>query len=184
MSLELVEGDLFSSSESLAHCVSSDLKMSRSIAVQFRGHFSEYATLASANSSIGDIIWFKSGNRYIFNLVTKFKFYHKPKYSALQLCLENLRDHLCMLGVSRLSVPKLGCGLDGLSWERVRCMMESTLGCPFQLCITVYFLSSGYCLILTFHYFNFCVYFFFSDSHLQSLWMKIQNFSHPFICGS
>ena len=54
----------------LAHCVSSDLKMSRGIAVQFREKFHEYSQLPT-RALVGEVLVFQSGNRYIFSLITK-----------------------------------------------------------------------------------------------------------------
>ena len=78
-----LNGDLFNSTDSLAHCVSSDMKMSRGIAVQFVKHFPGLGQLTSIQG-IGGVIVLQSGSRYIFNLVTKLKFYHKPKYCGLR----------------------------------------------------------------------------------------------------
>lgn len=136
-----LNGDLFNSTDSLAHCVSSDMKMSRGIAVQFVKHFPGLGQLTSIQG-IGGVIVLQSGSRYIFNLVTKLKFYHKPQYCGLRLCLENLQSILLMLGVTRLSIPHLACGLDGLSWDKVRSMIRCALGNISNICVTVYSIST------------------------------------------
>ena len=134
-------GNLFDSSDSLAHCVSSDLKMSRGIAVQFKKHFPEFKNL-DMKQGIGGVIVLRAGSRFVFNLVTKMKFYEKPQYLGVQLCLENLRLKLILLGVPRLSIPHLACGLDGLSWVKVMSMIKNVLGTISNLCVTVYSISS------------------------------------------
>ena len=140
MFIESIIGDLFDSNDSLAHCVSSDLKMSRGIAVQFREKFHEYSQLPT-RALVGEVLVFQSGNRYIFSLITKRNFFHKPTYETLQLCLENLCEKLVLLGVNTLSVPKLGCGLDGLSWNFVLKLMQTTFNNCFNLRIRVYCLA-------------------------------------------
>lgn len=51
--------------------------------------------------------------------VTKEKSFHKPTYKTLQSSLEAMRDHCLTHNVIGLSMPKIGCGLDGLQWYRV-----------------------------------------------------------------
>ena len=116
------------------------LKMSRGIKVQFREKFHEYSQLPT-RALVGEVLVFQSGNRYIFSLITKRNFFHKPTYETLQLCLENLCEKLVLLGVNTLSVPKLGCGLDGLSWNFVLKLMQTTFNNCFNLRIRVYCLA-------------------------------------------
>ena len=52
--------------------------------------------------------------------VTKEKYYHKPTYNSLQSSLTAMRDHCVSHGVTSISMPRIGCGLDGLQWPKVK----------------------------------------------------------------
>ena len=51
--------------------------------------------------------------------VTKEKYWNKPTYGTLRLSLGAMRDHCAVHGVTKLSMPRIGCGLDGLQWNKV-----------------------------------------------------------------
>ena len=51
--------------------------------------------------------------------VTKEKYWNKPTYSSLRSSLEAMRDHCNTHKVTKLSMPRIGCGLDGLQWNKV-----------------------------------------------------------------
>ena len=52
--------------------------------------------------------------------VSKPRFFHKPKYPDLRSSLEAMKDHVTKNGVKELCMPRIGCGLDGLDWDKVR----------------------------------------------------------------
>mgnify|MGYP001795579593 CR=1 FL=1 len=62
-----------------------------------------------------------SVNFMIFSVfqVTKEKYWNKPTYSSLRSSLEAMRDHCNTHKVTKLSMPRIGCGLDGLQWNKV-----------------------------------------------------------------
>jgi hypothetical protein len=55
----------------------------------------------------------------VFNLVTKPKCYHKPTYESLRESLEAMKNLMSLWAVTKLAIPKIGCGLDRLSWPEV-----------------------------------------------------------------
>ena len=57
--------------------------------------------------------------RFIYNLVTKRRFFHKPTYATLELSLQALKRHLKRHNIHELAIPKLGCGYDQLHWPAV-----------------------------------------------------------------
>ena len=61
----------------------------------------------------------------VFNLVTKQRFYQKPTYNSLVLCLKSLRDQCLDNDVKEIAIPLLGCGLDNLSWGRVSAIITA-----------------------------------------------------------
>jgi hypothetical protein len=56
----------------------------------------------------------------VFYLITKAVYRDKPTYESLAGSLESMKVLCEVLGVNRIGIPRLGCGLDGLQWEQVR----------------------------------------------------------------
>lgn len=120
-----VRGDLFSSSDSLCHCVSADLIMGRGIAVEFKRRFGRVSELKAQNPQVGNLVYLSENGRQIFYLVTKEKANFKPSYANLERSLFALRNKCVELGVRRLSMPRIACGLDGKDWNTVKEMIKS-----------------------------------------------------------
>lgn len=135
-----IEGDLFScpKDSSLAHCVAADMKMGAGIAVKFkwvmkhldhwqlynfflfsRQLFGQVDKLKSQNQRAGGVAVLKDGQRYIYYLVSKNETYSKPTYQDLSYSLEAMRKHMNENKVSKLAMPRIGCGIDGLQWDKV-----------------------------------------------------------------
>jgi O-acetyl-ADP-ribose deacetylase (regulator of RNase III) len=136
-----VKGDLFSSSvgSSLAHCVSEDLHMGKGIATLFKKQFGRVDELKSQGIKVGGVATLRVDNRYIYYLVTKKRYFHKPTYDTLRLSLVAMRDHMIHNNVTELSMPKIGCGLDQLSWDSVKKIVHETFN-DLQIKITVYYI--------------------------------------------
>ncbi|CAG9313362.1 oard1_1 [Blepharisma stoltei] len=120
--ITLVTGNLFNASEtySLAHCVSKDLEMSKGIALEFRNRFGKIDDLQSQSPEIGKTLVLHIGNgRFAFYLITKDKYFQKPTYSNLQRSLVDLRNKCLDMSINKLAMPKIGCGLDKLKWDKV-----------------------------------------------------------------
>lgn len=121
--LEEITADLFTlpTHISLAHCVSQDLHMGKGIAKTFKSVFGSVNQLRSQNVSIGGVGYIQSdSNRYIFYLVTKHRYFHRPTYATLRSSLMKCKDLCVELEVRHLAIPKIGCGLDRLEWQQVR----------------------------------------------------------------
>ena len=55
----------------------------------------------------------------VFNLVTKPKCYHKPRYEAVREALETMREIMDINATTKIAMPRIGCGLDRLDWDEV-----------------------------------------------------------------
>ena len=137
--LEEVRGDLFKSprTESLCHCISRDCKLGRGIAKIFRQKFGRIDELKDSGARVGGLAVLKDGDRFVYNLVTKERFSDTPSYESLEKSLEAMKVHCLAHGVESISMPRIGCGLDGLSWPAVSTLIKNV----FQLetvKITVY----------------------------------------------
>lgn len=115
-----IKGNLFDSTTCLAHCVSKDFAMSAGIAVTFSNLFGGKDELKNQNVNVGEIAWLYRGNRYIYYLVTKEYYWHKPTYDSIRSSIRNLFILCEEHNVKSLSIPKLGCGLDKLQWNKVK----------------------------------------------------------------
>jgi len=120
ISINEIKGNLFDSSTCLAHCVSRDFAMSAGIAVIFSNLFGGKEELKNQNVNIGEVAWLYRDSRYIYYLVTKENYWWKPTYDSLRNSIRNLFILSKKHNVKSLSIPKLGCGLDGLQWAKVK----------------------------------------------------------------
>ncbi|KAH8302864.1 hypothetical protein KR044_011383 [Drosophila immigrans] len=120
-----VNGDLFSAGADYAmcHCVAADLRMGKGIAVKFRNKFGQMAALQQQKVQPGGVAILKHQGRYIYNLITKQSSWGKPTYQLLHSSLTAMREHMLKHEVHKLALPRIGCGLDGLNWPKVKDML-------------------------------------------------------------
>lgn len=127
--------DFNSEEYSFAHCISADFAMGAGIALQFEKNFNtktqllkKYEDLLGENTYLknwrkrikqtgeyGDCIYIKP----VFNLVTKEYYYDKPTYRSVQESLIHLRNYCSDMNIKKLAMPRIACGLDGLSWSEI-----------------------------------------------------------------
>ncbi len=124
--------DLFSVDDRyyLAHCISADFALGKGIAVQFARKYSMKHKLRHIypNSLVNE--W--EGARdakcilidKVFNLVTKKEYWSKPTYYSMRTALELMKEEAVKVGVKKIAMPKIGCGLDRLEWEAVSKMIQ------------------------------------------------------------
>lgn len=115
----------------LAHCISADLKMGAGIAVEFNKRFDMRNKLIEA---YGDkILWSYINNEIsnnitgtavkyenVINLITKERYWHKPTYHSIRCALQHAKCLCIQDSVHKIAMPKIGCGLDKLEWNKVR----------------------------------------------------------------
>lgn len=140
-SISEVQGDLFScpANEALAHCISADCRMGAGIAKMFKAKFSGTQELLNQAKKVGDVAVLERNGRFIYYLVTKERAFHKPTYPDLENSLRAMKRHCASHSVTAVSMPRIGCGLDQLQWDKVKWMMEKVFrGSGIKL--TVYYL--------------------------------------------
>ncbi|XP_017096040.2 ADP-ribose glycohydrolase OARD1 [Drosophila bipectinata] len=120
-----INGDLFSAQKdySLCHCVAADLRMGKGIAVKFRNKFGQLLNLQKQNVQPGGVAILQDQQRYVYYLVTKKTSWGKPTYELLYSSLLAMRQHMISHNVPKLAMPRIGCGLDGLNWSKVKEMV-------------------------------------------------------------
>lgn len=139
-----VKGSVFDAACALAHCVGADFVMRAGIAVEFKARFRRQDELIGSCGGVGtcsclvDTPDMKTNvPRTVFYLVTKpLSRRSKPTYVTLESSLRHIFVHAMKLGLTDIAMPRIGCGLDGLHWAKVKCMLEEL--CPPILNITVY----------------------------------------------
>lgn len=101
----------------LAHCISGDFALGAGIAKKFNEVYDMRFKLFR-DFDEGEV-----GRAYlvdnVFNLVTKPRYFDKPTYETLENSLRDMKERCEDLGVAKLAIPLLGCGLDRLDWSRV-----------------------------------------------------------------
>ena len=102
----------------LAHCISADFAMGAGVAKKIDEAFAVRKPLRSAagKGRVGECIAVKR----IFNLVTKEHSYQKPTYATLRAALIDMRDLARDMGITKIAMPCIGCGLDKLNWNNVK----------------------------------------------------------------
>lgn len=128
MQLNSKLGDLFSSTNeyAIAHCISSDFALGAGIALDFNRKFNSKMFLNNVNSQgkFPNCIRQRNSGKTIYHLVTKSKYWHKPTYGSLRESLTMMKKNMLLNNETKLAIPKLGCGLDGLDWKLVRGIIE------------------------------------------------------------
>ena len=119
MFVHFVKGDLLKNRGCLAHTVSSDLKMSRGIAYQFKSKFGRIDILRKQRRHVGDTPYITDRGRKIFYLITKSKYWEKPELYHIEEALENLKKELIKKNIKSVSMPKIATGLDRQDWMQV-----------------------------------------------------------------
>ena len=138
MNMNEIQGDLFKVNEEtyLVHCISKDYKMGAGIAIEFNKRYNLRAKLSRINIQFPSCIQIGK----VFNLITKEKYWMKPTYETMHISLIALKKLCQEQGVRHLAMPKIGCGLDNLSWNRVKRQLTDVFK-DYNIQIDVYFLE-------------------------------------------
>jgi O-acetyl-ADP-ribose deacetylase (regulator of RNase III) len=136
MPIEFVTGDLFANhfgAQALAHGYNCQGSMGAGIATGFRDRypemFAEYRRRCKAKPrefNIGDVfLWKAEGQPWVFNLATQEgTFRARASYQAIETALRAVREQADREGVASIAVPRIGAGYGGLSWRKVRGIIE------------------------------------------------------------
>lgn len=76
--------------------------------------------LMAQNVSVGGVATLHPNDQFVYYLITKEKYWQKPTLSALRASLESMRNHMMLNDITRVAMPRIGCGLDGLVWPEVK----------------------------------------------------------------
>ena len=130
-----IKQDLFKVNDdySLVHCISLDVQMGKGIATIFRNRYPDMVVylkkyVRDNNINYPTCVWYhdEKENRKIFNLITKPKYWNKPNYFTITTSLSDMKKQCLELGITKIAMPLIGCGLDKLKWGKVRKIIIDT----------------------------------------------------------
>jgi O-acetyl-ADP-ribose deacetylase (regulator of RNase III) len=136
MPIEFVSGDLFVNrfnAQALAHGCNCQGSMGAGIATGFRDRypemFAEYRRRCKATPrefNLGDVmLWQGHKQPWVFNLGTQEGTWRaRASYEAIEAALRNMREQADGEAITSIAVPRIGTGYGGLSWRKVRAIIE------------------------------------------------------------
>lgn len=125
----------------ILHCISADKAMGAGIAKPLQDTFKIRENwpqklpkrLIGWNNK-GYSVFVSCGDQLIGNLITKENYWNKPTYTTLWDALNDATQTLNSLHLegfdvpNKIVMPRIGCCLDKLEWEKVRPMIETVFG--------------------------------------------------------
>lgn len=131
MTLNEIKLDLFKVDKSyaLAHCVGNDFIMGAGIATEFKKRFNHQQWLIENSKDVGSCLLLENTDqnswKHIFYLVTKpYSRSSKPTYESLEASLIDMFQQIKDKNIKKIAMPKIGCGLDGLEWNKVKQIIQ------------------------------------------------------------
>ena len=136
MPIEFVSGDLFANAhgvEAFAHGCNCQGSMGAGVAKGFRERYPEmyeqFRSRCKADPrqfNLGDAwLWKEEGKTSVFNLGTQEKFWHaRASYEAVEESMTAMRELADAEGIASIAMPRIGVGYGGLSWKKVRIIVE------------------------------------------------------------
>ncbi len=140
MPIRWVSGDLFANAykvQAFAQGCNCQGSMGAGIATGFRDRYPEmyeqYRSLCKAKPrqfNLGDAwLWKAEGRPWVYNLGTQDKIWRaRASYDAIETALTRMRESADEEGVDSIAIPRIGVGYGGLSWKKVRVIVEHVLG--------------------------------------------------------
>ncbi len=118
-----INGNLFNNKEvyglsipnvHIVHCISSDYALGAEFAKEIEKRYKIRSALkVHGQGTYPDCLVVN----HIINMVTKDKYWNKPKDKDFEVALMIVRKYCLDTGITNLVMPKIGCGLDQLDWN-------------------------------------------------------------------
>lgn len=147
MAISITKGNLLESdSEALVNTVNCVGVMGKGIALQFKRRFPDMYRAYKAACDTGLVrigymyIWEVqqlSGPRFVINFPTKQHWKGPSRLEWIERGLPNLVKSIHDLGIRSISIPPLGAGNGGLSWDEVRPLIINALD-PLDVEVALY----------------------------------------------
>lgn len=104
----------------------------------YRHRFKGVGKLVDQKLKVGDVGMVQRQNQIAFYLITKRISSGKPTMHTLEKALNSLLAKLKEMKLTKLGIPTIGCGLDGLDWSEVSSMIRRIFvgsGIEITVCI-------------------------------------------------
>lgn len=132
MIINEVRQDLFTVPKdyTFVHCISADFVLGAGIAKEFDKRFDMKYKL---KSKYPDYFYTFVRHRYgggciyedgVLNLITKEQYFHKPSIITMRIALQTMKNICLENNITKLAMPRIGCGLDRLEWSKVKLSIE------------------------------------------------------------
>ncbi len=130
MPTTFTQGDLFAENlTAFAFGVTCAGKMDAGIAVAFKKRWprleeEHHARCADGRFHLGDVLVFNEGESTVYALALQEHWKARAKLAALTRALTRVLELAAHAGVQRIGVPRIGTGLGGLEWLRVKSVLS------------------------------------------------------------
>jgi len=131
MPTTFVKGDLFETPgiRAYAHGCNCAGAMGAGIAVAFKKRwprmFEEYKVrCADGRFRLGDVFVWNEDDVVVYNLATQEHWKTKARFPALKKAALKMVELAALAGIERIGLPRIGAGLGGLEWPRVRSVLD------------------------------------------------------------
>jgi O-acetyl-ADP-ribose deacetylase (regulator of RNase III) len=132
MPAAFVAGDLFAATDirAWAHGCNCAGAMGAGIALEFKLRFprmfDEYRLrCADGRFGLGDVFVWSEDERTVYNLGTQEHWRKKAQLAALSKAVDRMVSLAENGDVGRIALPRIGAGLGGLDWPKVRAILEA-----------------------------------------------------------
>jgi hypothetical protein len=117
----------------LVHCISADYAMGAGIAIPIAREFNLRVQLKNIEATTPSCVFIAPSSIMdsVFNLITKEKYWQKPTYNNFTVALQDMKIYILqimdMIGnkAFAIAMPKIGCGIDGLDWRKVKSIIQN-----------------------------------------------------------
>lgn len=114
----------------LAHCITADFSLGAGIAKKIDEVYNMKEKLDMSYDHnvyklfVGRALLIDN----VYNLVLKKKPNKKAKYKNLRKALEDMAENMKDNLITKVAMPKIGCGHEGLEWDKVKEIIEEVFG--------------------------------------------------------
>ena len=144
--IQYLEGYLLDTKDSVAISMSTDCAMQVGLPADMRKHFGHEDYIFNQKCQVGQVAVLppaktqtKKVNQHAYFLMTKVRYFNKPTLNDVERCMMNMAKHAQLNGVRHISIPRIGCGMDRLSWKKVYAIIDTVFR-KTDIMITVYLL--------------------------------------------
>ena len=138
-------GDMFNSKcEALVNPVNTRGVMGKGLALTFKtkypAHFANYQRACKSGEMTTEkvLAYQEINGPMIICLATKADWRDSSKMEYVSAGLDDLVNQIKALGIRSIAIPKLGCGLGGLDWNRVRPLIVEKMSAIDGISVEIY----------------------------------------------